>query len=413
MRHRHSKNPPSLELEERGNSPPAVLSRPFVARDWIEAKLYWGGDLQAVTYTAAKKGLVLADLGLPELPDSGDVSVEIAVVPRDDPKLPRTSSDGRVRGAVLAAAALHAVFAALAFHGRAPPGEEEASAHAAMLTYAAAIDARSNGMIMPSPAPIEKGSDAPKEAPGAAGNPARTNDGGRMKETRGAERHASNPEKGGREDVSTFGMLALVAADHPGENAGSSPWAKDLGPSAMGNMFGATIDDAAGNGGLGLSGNGEGGGGKGTGIAFGGIDTGRSGYGTCGGGGCGGRASGHHIARSPVVRCLPPEEGGCTTQVNGRLPPEAVQRVVRASFGRFRGCYEQGLLRDPGLEGRIATKFVISRDGSVAMVSVAESSLSDASVAKCVERAFYNLTFPEPEGGIVTVVYPIVLSTSP
>jgi TonB family protein len=86
---------------------------------------------------------------------------------------------------------------------------------------------------------------------------------------------------------------------------------------------------------------------------------------------------------------------------------------VRASFGRFRGCYEQGHQRDPGLEGRVATKFVIARDGSVSMVSVAESSLPDASVAKCVERAFYGLTFPEPEGGIVTVVYPIAFSTSP
>ena len=61
----------------------------------------------------------------------------------------------------------------------------------------------------------------------------------------------------------------------------------------------------------------------------------------------------------------------------------------------------------------LTTKFVITRDGAVSMVSVAESSLGDSSVAKCVERAFYDLTFPEPEGGIVTVVYPIVFSTSP
>jgi hypothetical protein len=180
----------------------------------------------------------------------------------------------------------------------------------------------------------------------------------------------------------------------------------------MGNMFGATIDDAAGNGGLGLAGAGEGGGGKGEGIVLGkvGVGVGRCGAGCSSSGFA--RLSGGHVVRSVILRC-PPDDDGCQVHVHGRLPPEAIQRVVRASFGRFRGCYEQGLQRDPGLEGRVATKFVIARDGSVSMVSVAESSLPDASVAKCVERAFYGLTFPEPEGGIVTVVYPIAFSTSP
>jgi len=31
-------------------------------------------------------------------------------------------------------------------------------------------------------------------------------------------------------------------------------------------------------------------------------------------------------------------------------------------------------------------------------------------VAVCVVTAFYGLEFPEPDGGIVTVVYPIMLS---
>jgi hypothetical protein len=28
-------------------------------------------------------------------------------------------------------------------------------------------------------------------------------------------------------------------------------------------------------------------------------------------------------------------------------------------------------------------------------------------VVSCVSRAFYDISFPKPEGGIVTVVYPI------
>lgn len=101
----------------------------------------------------------------------------------------------------------------------------------------------------------------------------------------------------------------------------------------------------------------------------------------------------------------------CAAQVRGHLPPEIVQRVVRQNFGRMRMCYEAGLARNPSLEGRISVKFVIDRTGSVAMVSTTERSLPDSDVASCVERAFKAMSFPEPEGGIVTVIYPLVLST--
>jgi len=36
--------------------------------------------------------------------------------------------------------------------------------------------------------------------------------------------------------------------------------------------------------------------------------------------------------------------------------------------------------------------------------------IPDGGVVSCVVRAFYGLNFPQPEGGIVTVVYPIMLS---
>jgi hypothetical protein len=38
------------------------------------------------------------------------------------------------------------------------------------------------------------------------------------------------------------------------------------------------------------------------------------------------------------------------------------------------------------------------------------SDLPDPHVIKCVIRGFQSLRFPEPEGGIVTVVYPIIFS---
>jgi hypothetical protein len=96
--------------------------------------------------------------------------------------------------------------------------------------------------------------------------------------------------------------------------------------------------------------------------------------------------------------------------VNGRLPPEVIQRIVRQNNGRFRLCYENGLRKNPDLKGRVVVKFVIDRSGAVSTVQDGGSDLPDQGVVSCVVRSFGNLTFPQPEGGIVTVVYPIIFT---
>jgi hypothetical protein len=93
--------------------------------------------------------------------------------------------------------------------------------------------------------------------------------------------------------------------------------------------------------------------------------------------------------------------------VSGRLPPVIVQRIVRQNQGRFRACYEAGLRANPSLAGRVTTRFVIGRDGSVSAVGNGGSDLPDANVISCVVRAFQGLSFPQPDAGIVTVVYPL------
>ncbi len=208
-----------------------------------------------------------------------------------------------------------------------------------------------------------------------------------------------------------FGMIGLLNTGAAGDpNAPTAPWGRDtsLGTdevSAMGNMWGDEIGDAFGSGGLGLSGIGEGGGGRGEGIGLGNIGTMGHGAGTGTGQGFGsghGRLGGSHRTKAPQVRMG-------ATQVSGRLPPEVIRRIVRQNYGRFRLCYEQGLGRNPNLEGRVTVRFVIGRDGAVSNVSNGGSDLPDSSVVGCVVKAFYGLSFPKPEGGIVTVQYPIML----
>ncbi len=209
-----------------------------------------------------------------------------------------------------------------------------------------------------------------------------------------------------------FGMIGLLNTGAAGDpNAPTAPWGRDTSSgsddvSARGNMWGDEIGDAFGAGGLGLSGIGEGGGGRGEGIGLGNIGTLGHGAGTGTGQGFGaghGRLGGSHQTKAPKVRM------GATT-VSGRLPPEVIQRIVRQNYGRFRMCYEQGLTRNPNLEGRVSARFVIGRDGAVSNASNGGSDLPDSGVVSCVVSAFYGLSFPQPEGGIVTVVYPIMLS---
>jgi hypothetical protein len=210
-------------------------------------------------------------------------------------------------------------------------------------------------------------------------------------------------------DAMNFGTVGLLNA----MNSRAVPqalWGADVpnGPDATdawGEMFGESIDESGGAGGLGLSGPGSGGGGYGEQIGLGSIGTcgtncgvGPGGFGT--GVGRGGRKD--HEPTGPRLRA------GVTT-VNGHIPAEVIQRIVRQNYGRFRQCYETGLRTNPNLTGRVSARFVIGRDGAVSNVSNGGGDLPDASVTSCVLAAFYGLSFPTPDGGIVTVTYPIML----
>jgi len=248
---------------------------------------------------------------------------------------------------------------------------------------------------------------------GSMGNPNSKASGNRY----GVQGPADNPDphiarQAALRDAAEFGMIGLLNSGAGGDpNAPTAPWGRDdsLGNdplSARGNMWGDQIGDSFGAGGLGLSGIGEGGGGRGEGIGLGSIGTIGHGAGTGTGQGFGsghGRLGGSHRTKPPQVRMG-------ATSVSGRLPPEVIQRIVRQNFGRFRLCYENGLRNNPNLQGRVAVRFVIGRDGAVSNVGNGGSDMPDSGVVSCVVRAFYGLSFPQPEGGIVTVVYPIMFS---
>jgi TonB family protein len=98
-----------------------------------------------------------------------------------------------------------------------------------------------------------------------------------------------------------------------------------------------------------------------------------------------------------------PTELGTT----GHLPAARIKGVVQSHFGIFRTCYARS--HNPKVKGTVSVRFVIDRDGRVSLSELDESTLDD-DVTNCVVDGFRKLKFPRPEGGVVTVVYPINFS---
>jgi hypothetical protein len=145
---------------------------------------------------------------------------------------------------------------------------------------------------------------------------------------------------------------------------------------------------------------------------------------------CGGREVTVPAPAPPPV----PSRGSLGKVPRGRLDPAVIQRIVRSDFDAMKACYADGLRRNPHLTGKISTRFVIERDGHVSSAADADNTppaneierhlrdappsisapaaprFPDPAVTSCVVARFAELKFPEPEGGIVTVVYPVIFS---
>ena len=97
--------------------------------------------------------------------------------------------------------------------------------------------------------------------------------------------------------------------------------------------------------------------------------------------------------------------------ISGRLEPDVVRGIVNGLEAEVRGCFVVGLRRDPNLQGSVSVRFVVGADGAISNVASVSSDLPDQVVVDCIVRAFDELSFPRPAGGIVTVVAPYSLSS--
>ncbi|HLV61212.1 MAG TPA: AgmX/PglI C-terminal domain-containing protein, partial [Fredinandcohnia sp.] len=97
--------------------------------------------------------------------------------------------------------------------------------------------------------------------------------------------------------------------------------------------------------------------------------------------------------------------------ITGTIDRELIRRVIQANHGKFRYCYENELVRNPRLSGRIAVRFQIDAQGKVTFANVASTTMNNAAVENCVVARIRGLTFPMPQGGgVALVTYPFLFT---
>jgi hypothetical protein len=156
----------------------------------------------------------------------------------------------------------------------------------------------------------------------------------------------------------------------------------------------------------GSRGNGTGGGGNIAGdftTGPGRIDTGgvRPGSGNCKGPGCGSGPKAVQVALAEPTGDF------------GGLTAEEIDRVVKASRGLFRICYQKELNRTPGIGGKLVIHFRIGGDGRVQSANTATASgttLHNDAVEQCVKRNINTMLHFPAKGGIANVNYPFVFT---
>jgi metallo-beta-lactamase class B len=104
-----------------------------------------------------------------------------------------------------------------------------------------------------------------------------------------------------------------------------------------------------------------------------------------------------------------PAHNGQQAEIDARA---AVRDTVRSRIPEVKGCYDHELALHPDLAGRVVIQFTIASNGEVVGSSLKRSTMQNAAVENCTERAVRRWTFPEPPAGEneMVVTYPFEFS---
>ena len=157
-------------------------------------------------------------------------------------------------------------------------------------------------------------------------------------------------------------------------------------------LFGGSVGDSFGYGGLGMTGTGTGGG-KGEGI----------GLGTVGGFGKGASGAGYGAGAGPNRTTMT----GSTKVVAGKVDGANAGRAICGAFSRLRTCFDAVEKAKTTYSGSALVKIVVSAEGKVDSVTPSGGTLTDAGLGTCLATELKTVTFPKPDVGSTTLEYTV------
>ncbi len=151
----------------------------------------------------------------------------------------------------------------------------------------------------------------------------------------------------------------------------------------------------------GTSGLGSGGGGQSVGIgALKGQST---------GGGMGAGNFGLAPSKGKTIE-LPEEE---EVVILGGLDPDVIAAIIKRYLAQIQYCYEQQLVINPKLQGKVLASFVIKGNGLIGKAEIMQSSLGRPEAERCITEKIMKWKFPKPRGGgSVGVKYPFLFMSN-
>jgi len=107
--------------------------------------------------------------------------------------------------------------------------------------------------------------------------------------------------------------------------------------------------------------------------------------------------------------------GGITVSdgiiILGAIDRERLIETVEGYEALVTCCYQDALVDDPDLRGRVVVRFTVGKDGRVTKAGIKSTTAENEGLERCLVETFLPVEFQKPVGGGIAIIsYPLLFS---